>query len=69
MAVLLYGWNLEGVESPVQKLTTSFSNNCVRRILNTHWPEIITDEDVGQTDLEEIGLQVKWKNMSGWNIH
>ena len=62
-AVLLYGsetWK-------VTKITTSklqvCVNRCLRRILNIHWPEVISNEELWRR-AEEISTQIKRRK---WN--
>jgi len=44
---------------------TVFVNRCLRRILNIHWPEVISNEELWRRAEEtEISIQIKrWK----WN--
>ena len=63
-SVLLYGsetW--EEIKTATSKLQT-FVNRCFRRILNIHWPEVISNEEPWRTEETEMSMQNnrrKWK--------
>ena len=55
---------MEGMKTTTLKLQT-FVNRCLRRILNIHWPEVISNEELWRrTEEIEMSMQIKrWK----WN--
>ena len=63
-AVLLYGsetWKVTKITSKLQVLV----NGCLRRILNIHWPEVISNEELWRRAEEiEISTQIKRRK---WN--
>jgi len=64
-AVLLYGsetW--KEMKTATSKLQT-YVNRCLRKILNIHWPEVISNEELWRrTEEVEMSMQIKrrkWK--------
>jgi len=42
----------------------TFVNRCLRRILNIHWPEVISNEELWRTEETEASTQIKRRK---WN--
>jgi hypothetical protein len=65
-SLLLYGsetWKV--IKSTTSKLQT-FVNRCLRRILNIHWPEVISNEELWRrTGEAEMSMQIKRQNGIG----
>jgi hypothetical protein len=51
------------MKTNTSKLQT-FVNGCLRRILNIHWPEVISDEELWRTGEIEMSTQIKRRK---WN--
>ena len=64
-SVLVYGCETwKEMKTTTSKLQT-FVNRCLRRILNIHWPEVISSEELWRrTEEIEMSMQIKrrkWK--------
>ena len=68
-SVLLYGsetWKV--AKTTISKLQV-FVNRCLRRILNVHWPEVISNEQLWRrTGETEISIQIKRRKWN-WRGH
>ena len=64
-AVLLYGAETWRTTKTILKKVQTFINNCLRRILQIHWPETINNKDLwqrtGQLAAEEEIKRRKWR--------
>ena len=59
-AVLLYGSETWKVTKIITSKLQVFVSRCLRRILNIHWPEVISNEEVWRRAEEiEISTQIK----------
>ena len=64
-SVLLYGSETWKVAKTTSSKLQVFVNRCLRRILNIHWPEVISNEELWRRAEEtEISLQIKRRK---WN--
>jgi len=64
-AVLLYGSETWKVTKIITSKLQVFVNRCLRRILNIHWPEVISNEELWRRAEEiEISTQIK---IQKWN--
>jgi hypothetical protein len=63
--VLLYGSETLKVEKTTISKLQVFVNRCLRRILNIHWPEVISNEELlRRAEETEISIQIKRRK---WN--
>ena len=64
-SVLLYGSETRKVAKTTTSKLQVFVNRCLRRILNIHWSEVISNEDLWRRAEEtEISIQIKRRK---WN--
>ena len=64
-SMLLYGSETWKVEKTTTSKLQVFVNRCLRRILNIHWPEVISNEELWRrTEETEISIQIKRRK---WN--
>jgi hypothetical protein len=64
-SVLLYGSETRKVAKITISKLQVFVNRCLRRILNIHWPEVISNEELWRRVEEtEISIQIKRRK---WN--
>jgi len=68
-AVLLYGSETWKVAKTTTSKLQVFVNRCLRRILNIHWPEVISNEEIWRRAEEtEISVQI-WRRKWNWIGH
>ena len=68
-AVLLYGSETWKVAKHTTSKLQVFVNRCLRRILNIHWPEVISNEELWRRDEEtEIAVQNRRRKWN-WRVH
>ena len=64
-SILLYGLETRRSTKLLTKKLQTFINKCLRKILNIHWPEVISNEDqwerTPQCRIEESIRRRKWK--------
>ena len=64
-SVLLYGSETWKVAKTTTSNLHAFINRCLRKILNIHWPEVISNEELWRrTEETEISIQIKRRK---WN--
>jgi hypothetical protein len=67
--MLLYGSETWKVIKTITSKLQTFVNHCLRRILNIHWPEVISNEELWRrTEEIEMSIQIK-RRKRNWTGH
>jgi len=65
-SVLLYGCETCEITLTISHTLQAFVNRCLHIIINSRWPEVISNHDLwGKTKQKPISTEIKKENESG----